>query len=323
MEKFQSFTDAAQGVNPFAQKPVAASALAPVLALLRALLAAPVLVCCAAVDVAATCVGVLPCLGFAEWGLRLLLLRPLCTAAFLLLTWSLPRPLALLPPRSTSDRGPALPLSARDVLLVPCTGSPLVDILFWAAVGVPAFVTGGGGATTSSLFTALNSPGRGGAVAQITPAQWARLLSDRNDAWAGPLLFYPECAPTNGSAVLQFAPAVEALGQVLAGEGGKGSARVYVHVAGLRLSTPPGGAPLTLVAGGAAAHAWRVCGAAGAYSVGAVRLMSPPQPWEGGPQAWVDLARTAMVVAARVGVRPVALDWKAHAAFVAAQGGAS
>lgn len=317
MEKFQSFTDAAQGVNPFAQKPVAAGALAPVIALLRALLASPLVACCAAVDVAAACVGALPGLGFLEWVLRLALLRPLCTTAFFLLTGALPRPLSVLPPRSTSDRGGALPLYARDVLLVPCTGSPLVDVLYWAATGVPAFLTGGV-AATSCLLTAVTSHGRGGAVAQMTPAQWARLLSSRTSAWAGPLLFHPECAPTNGSAVLQFAPSVEALGQALVGEGG-----ARVHVAGLRLSAPPGGAPLTLVAGGVAAHAWRVCGAAGAYSVGAVRLPSPPQPGggEGGPQAWSVLVREAMAGAARAGVRPVALDWRAHAAFVVAQGG--
>jgi len=57
MEKSQSFTDAAQGVNPFAQKPVAANALALAIALLRALLAAPVLGYCAAIDAGASCVG--------------------------------------------------------------------------------------------------------------------------------------------------------------------------------------------------------------------------------------------------------------------------
>lgn len=311
MEKYSAFTDAAVGVNPFAQRPVKVGCLGAVIALLRCAIAAPLCVVLAVFDALSTCVGVLP---FAETALRTVFVRPLCS--FLLLVWlgfwpSAPSCMSPQQCRVGKSESP-LPAPARQGALLLCNYSGYVDVLYLCSVMCPTFLLGRGITGRSvllSLRTLSRAPSALHAVGDMSEGEWAQALQARR---GGPLVVFPECAPTIGNSVLALPPAITSLGAAVLAC----AARPHAAVLGLRHS----GQAVPHVTGGWASHALTAAGAGGC-SITAVRLPLgyDPQPSdEGGTAAWAGRVREALVATLKVGTRAVALDYKQHAEFLKA-----
>jgi len=347
MEKYQAFTDASVGINPFAQSPwrptLSQRALGAVLLVLRLppllLLVAPLLLFA---DAAA---GAAPP-GAAARLARRWLVRPLARAALFLLGFH--RIERIVEQRSLFPAAPPAAAAAAaaagggrgaELLVANCCGA--VDALGWAALSAPVFLAlsaDGLSLQPCGLAQALRNAARragGGAapppappppaaVSALTPPllpapaalQLTELLLDASEVF----LLQPEAAPSNGRAVLAFSPALlTALAAALPPAVRARAPRVRVAALFYQAAEGVGGRVPSpcLVAGSAARHFLAL--AMQPSNMLALKeapdVVSPQlPPLLHADAAWAAAARDVLCRVLRV--RGVSLDAGAQAAFV-------
>ena len=357
-EKYQAFTDASVGVNPFSQSPwrptLSQRALGAVLLLLRLppllLLVAPLLLLA---DAAA---GAAPP-GAAARLARRWLVRPLARAALFLLGFHSVERLVeqrslfpAAPPTAAAAAAAAAGGGGRgaELLVANCCG--VVDALAWAALSAPVFLAlsaDGLSLQPCGLARALRNAARqakGGAVppppapsppaavlalskAPSPPAPAAlrltALLLDASEVF----LLQPEAAPSNGRAVLAFSPALlAALSAALPPAARARAPRVRIAALFYQAAEGAGGRMPSpcLVAGSAARHLLAlVMQPSNVLALKEAPDVVSPQlpPLSDADAAWAAAARDVLCRVLRV--RGVSLDAGAQAAFVSAVAAAS
>jgi hypothetical protein len=372
MEKFRVFTDEAVGVNPFVQQPYKSSLTRNVVGALLLVVRVPLLAVIVPLLVASNIVGsALP--GLPGRLTRAVLERFFARLVLLVMGFtSLPstsphRQAVRLRP---SPSRPTQTVRGGDVLVAP--SSSYIDVLYASAAYAPVFAfpcaassssssSGGGGggggagllevvglvealrrtlrpAHGSSASSGAHPSSSGGGVSAA-----ARALQAAAAAHA-PLLVFPEGAPTNNNALLEFSSTAEdvadAVRQAAAAAGAATKGGPTAHVLALRYGVvrKAGGAGGTVgafspsyVAGNPRQHLVRLL-MQPTNALTCIRLPDgfDPQPRDFAAAAagaappdattatWGGAVRDAM--AQLLDVRPVRLAAKDHAAFVRAWG---